>query len=675
MKESKLNFNRYTNCLRVQIYPDERFMEHAEDIRDYCLKNDIGNVIVFMFAEAFFDGHSTKADFEPWVEKIKLAKKLFNDAGISFSLNPWMEVGHVDRGRTLKEGQNFTLMTDMDGLRSTLQVCPYCEEWRKYFADVQAYYTGELAPDVLWIEDDFRLHNHAPLNYGGCYCDIHMRKFNEKLGTAYTREQLLEKIFAKGKPTAERKAWLDVNRDTILSLAEFAGKNIAKSSPKTEVGLMSSSIVSHTFEARDWKGVCEGLAQGKRIINRIHLPAYNENVPAYYYRAFNMTSMLVRRMLPDDAKIYPELESGDYNNYVRDPEFLRFQVESAIPLILSGMTYNILDVVGNGAFDVAGYGEAIKNITPYLRAVTDLKLKYSSLEGVVIPFDPNCAYKREIRERGWRDLYPYHLDFAGYLSGLGCTYKVALDKALKGEFVCLIGGSADDFTDREMEALFENNFVLVDAGAAERLFERGLGRLIAAKALERIPTNQGKTAYEQAGDWLEVDGHHGLRVSSEGGMWSTGDYLKIDYSREVNVLSDVYDNHNRHVGKGSVLETGFAVIPYYMEAAPYEHYNEVRRRIVFKMLKERAKTYVLTQSSCVYPYLFKEENRCVVMLVNTMFKPLDKMCLELKGVAFKQVEIVGKDGMIRPVAFAFDGKTLEIKEPLGHMSTATIILK
>ena len=63
------------------------------------------------------------------------------------------------------------------------------------------------------------------------------------------------------------------------------------------------------------------------------------------------------------------------------------------------------------------------------------------------------------------------------------------------------------------------------------------------------------------------------------------------------------------------------------------------------------------------------------MLVNTMFKGFKQIVLEMKGVEFTSVEIVGKDGVIRPVNFEYTDGVLTVKEPLEHLSTATLILK
>ena len=46
------------------------------------------------------------------------------------------------------------------------------------------------------------------------------------------------------------------------------------------------------------------------------------------------------------------------------------------------MTYDIYDFVGNGIVSGFRYGEAVKEITPYLDGVTKLGLRYNALEGI-----------------------------------------------------------------------------------------------------------------------------------------------------------------------------------------------------------------------------------------------------------------------------------------------------
>ena len=189
--------NRFLNCLRVQIVPGHYEEERIKSVVDFCKKYAFDNVMLFINSEEYNVGHMTKEEAEPWVETIKRASAILKDAGLTVSLNPWMEVGHLDRGRKLKEGQNFVTQQDFNGNVCDMVSCPLDENWLAYFLDFYAYLIRETEPEVIWVEDDFRLHNHAPLEYGGCFCEHHMRAFNDKLGTNYTREEFTDYLFRK----------------------------------------------------------------------------------------------------------------------------------------------------------------------------------------------------------------------------------------------------------------------------------------------------------------------------------------------------------------------------------------------------------------------------------------------------------------------------------------------
>ena len=51
--------------------------------------------------------------------------------------------------------------------------CNMDEAWQDYFVKLYARYAA-FRPNILWVEDDFRLHNHDPLLWGGCFCPAHM---------------------------------------------------------------------------------------------------------------------------------------------------------------------------------------------------------------------------------------------------------------------------------------------------------------------------------------------------------------------------------------------------------------------------------------------------------------------------------------------------------------------
>ena len=574
----KTDLTTYTHCLRICIVPGHFEDERIRNVLDFCLKYGFKNVMLFINAEEYNVGHMTIEEAKPWVATIRKAKKIFNDAGISVSLNPWIMIGHLDRGRTLKPGQDFVTMEDMEGTSLHMVACMLDENWKRYYLEFAEYLIRETEPDTYWIEDDFRLHNHGELVFGGCFCEHHMREYNRRLGTNLSREEFVRRVFRKGKATPERKVWLDTSREVMRGLAEEVGKRIASLGLGTKVALMSSKPESHCMEARDWRGVLEGFAQGGTLINRIHLPCYGEMTGKRYIYGFNAISMFVRALSPAETVIYPELENAYFNTYSKDSRFLQFQVEASMPLLASGMTYDIFDFVGNGAVEALGYGPVLAELTPELQAVMDQKIPFSGARGIAVPVSERACYSIEIGEGGWQDLYNKEGYFAAFLSAHGINFRYAKDPVPAGEAVGLCASNLSYFSDEELEKLFREHFVFLEGGAVLGLAERGLGRLIGAKSAERIPADTNVQSYEEAAPDLIVEGIRGCRATAQ---IPAGDYVRVAYEEEVHAYTRLFDCRQRYVGPGIAGGKNFTVFPFVVgsDILP-EQFHELRRQAV-----------------------------------------------------------------------------------------------
>ena len=362
-KEKTMNYKTYHNCLRVQITNDSLQNERINNIADHCANYGFDNVMLCINQEEFNVGHITLEMAKPWIEVLKKAANVLREKGISVSINNWIEIGHADRGRHWFDGQDFQPFVDMNGKSADNIACPLCENWFNYFSEYAAYIVKEIKPDTFWIEDDFRLHNHAPLYGVGCYCPKHMAYYNQKLGTNYTREEFLNKAFAPGPLNKERKVWLDANRDVMLTLANKLAKAIKNANPATDLAIMTSRPAMHCIEARDWDKLLSNFAKGGTKINRIHLPYGEPNGKDFLYN-INSMSMAIRTLSPNDTVIMPEIEHGSSTFYMKTPRYLKFALEASVPLILSGTTYSIYGFHANGARDSFGFGEVVKDLQP-----------------------------------------------------------------------------------------------------------------------------------------------------------------------------------------------------------------------------------------------------------------------------------------------------------------------
>lgn len=661
--------DKFLNCLRIQIVPNHYEEERINSVADFCDKYGFRNVMLFINAEEYNMGHMTIEEAKPWVDTIKRAKKILVERGISVSLNPWIELGHLDRHRPLKQGQNFTTMVDYDGNKSETVVCPYCENWRKYYSEFYTYLLKEIEPDTVWVEDDFRLHNHGALHYGGCFCEEHMKRYNEKLGTNYTREEFTDLLFRKKADKKVRKAWLDVSRDCMIELAEFLGQTI-KNATGCKVALMSSVHTMHAMEGRDWVAIHKALSQGGEMINRLHLPCYDEISSKEYYYKFNLIPYICRAFLPKQCKVLPELENGAFSSFTKDARFLQFQLESAIPLCIDGMTYDIFDFVGNGAIESFGYGQAVHEIEGYLNVVKKLSLKYETLEGIVCPIDEKSVYNREhIKE--FFDFLPDEHYFYAYLNAIGFSTKITKQKKFIGKTVALSCGSVYNFTDTQLKELFADNFVIVEGGAAMHLIERGLGNLIKAKNCEL--QYEGVNSYEQVNGEKTINGMHGYRATM---FCKAGNYVKLEYSEKVNALSTVFDYKNQIVGNGIVHENGFCVIPFVINQLLWEQFNDLRTTLLREIVLEKTAKIVSTNYAGVYAYLFERKKDTVLVLVNSTVGDIKNETVSIKGVDCRAItQIVRPNGNRKKVVFEIKGCNLSLPIEIKAMTTCVLVIK
>ena len=662
----------FLHCLRIQFYPNHHEDDRIAEVVDCCEKYGFNNVMLFINAEEYSVGHMTIEEAKPWIATMKKAKAALEQKGISVSLNPWIEMGHLDRCRTLKQGQNFTTQVDYDGNSCKIVACPLCENWKEYYLDFYNYIITELNPDTVWVEDDFRLHNHGDLRYGGCFCDLHMKEYNKRLGTNYTRQEFTDRLFRKTPEKRVKKAWLEVSRECMVNLANDIGNAVKKMGLGTKVALMSSAHFNHALEGRDWHGIHKGLAAGGPMINRLHLPCYDETSAKRYYFDFAKVSFLCRALLPKQTIVLPELENGAFSTFAKEARFLQFQLESAIPLCIDGMTYDIYDFVGNGVVHHFGYGEVVKKMTPYLTAVKSLKLKYDQLEGVVLPIDEKTVYKRNKPVHSFNDFAPDEYNFNAYLSSIGLSVKGSTQKTFKGKVVALGGGNAYNFTDEQLRRLFRDNFVILDGGACKILIERELGDLIGATSCQIYYAECDIHSFEQVKDGIEINGKKGYRASAFG---KAGNYLKVNYKDESGAKSFICDYLGNKFGVGAMDGGNYFVVPYLIEGLHIEQYHDLRTTLLKDFVRKHSVEMVLTNHSGVYAFMYKQGKKRVVIVVNSTEQDFDTTNLEVRGVEFNRVVALSRtSGRKRAVAFEKQGDITVIKTYNEHLSTQTFIL-
>lgn len=663
---------RFLNCLRIQVVPGHHEEERMESIVDFCKTHAFDNVMLFINAEEYNVGHMTKEEAKPWIETMKLAKELLQKEGITVSLNPWMELGHLDRGRMLKEGQDFTTQVDFNGTTCQMVACPLDENWLTYFLDFYSYLIREIEPEVVWVEDDFRLHNHPPLEFWGCFCEHHMREFNKRLGTSYTREEFVNRLFREKPDDEVKRVMLEVNRECMTDLAKKIGKMIQDLGLGTKVGFMSSYHQVHSMEYRDWNGIHEGLAQTGTKINRLHLPLYQEDISLkQYYLHFNYYPFVCRGYLPEDCHVLPELENATFSMYSKDSETLRFQLESAIPLEIEGMTYDIFDFTGNGAIESFGYGQEVASVTDYLTAVMESGYSYHNLSGITILLDEKNAYNRRIKD-SFYDMYPDEFYFGALLQGNGISARCSKEKEFENEVIVLAAGSVHNLSDTQLGNLFRDNHVILEGEAARLLIDRGLGNLIGASSYKRYVENGDIHSYEQIEGEIFVNGIPGYRASA---FSRTGDYICITYDEKPRVQSKVYDFVGNEIGYGIVVIDKHLIVPYAVTSFCTDMLHPLRSCIFNQYIDSLKKDFVRTGASNIYAY-YSKGKESVLILVNPTHHTFSQTRFKMTGSVVQSVYEIERDGTKKKKEFVVneDGFVV-LEEKFECMMTKTFVLE
>lgn len=605
---------------------------------NYVYEADIDDVAVFANVEEINTGHMSFSEQDVYLAMMREIQAALANKGVTMSVNQWHSVMHADLGKALKPDQPFRKMVDVEGNEASLCVCPLCGEWQRYIGELYARYAA-LEPSILWVEDDFRLHNHEPLIWGGCFCKEHMRLYSERAGEPLTREQFLSGVLAPGEPHPYRKIWLDVSRDTMLSAARAIARAVRAVSPTVKVGLMSSAPHIHAAEGRDWHALLHTLAAGAPPVDRVHLPGYQESAPSQYLHGFNMVSMLTAAMLPPGCEIYPELENFPFSRFAKSRAFTRFQLLSALPLGLRGITIDLYDLNGNGIVWEDGYQHMLKKTKPYLNELTAMGVFWGAREGVRVLYSPRAAYALNTAHgERMEELYPHEAFFAGLLPALGVPYAYSDDIGMRGQVVAVSGQALRSWNAEAIGQLFAQNTVLLNGDAAYTLVDMGLGHLAGIRSARWLAQNSGAYAYEQVVNGKAYCGRENARASAVISFFDALDIIYEDGAdvREYTALFTSFRSREAH---GQTVVNGRVIIyPFGHQESPTSippmAFTSVRQAVLQDMLLAcGARMPMTVNAPYLEPYCFTHGGARWLYLVNGSTDCVDELELFLPGGA------------------------------------------
>lgn len=487
----QLGRNGYLYILRRTL-PPWSWRENLDELKTVCPRYGIDEVCVKIDTGTF----THYAPDEKWLYHYQ--KILFTirdelaEIGVNYSLNPNVTQGHSDRGRHIdRQHPAWHMITGSDGSRATDCTCNTSPGWREYFRFQWSLY-AETKPALIWIEDDFRTFNHGAILHG-CFCDEHIRRFNEKLGTTYDRKEIYTRLMAPGEPDPLRSWWLEFVGEMTAEAVQWAEETVHAISPATIIGLMTSDPSLHVREGRNWFLIYDKMAgpEGCPVASRPPLGNYAEGRLTGLLTAADFCR-LSRRAFEKPTLTEGEIENFPYTGYAKSNAFLELQNSIAVGSGCAALTLNLFDHCGDPMAETEDVLQALTQQKPYLTALKERLQPLGTGRGIGLYFHPEAGRSKRLgSDYNAQNLDGEALKASSHLQGLG--FAVTFDPS---PVMALTGQDIRRATEEEINNIF-GGAVLVDATAFIALSEMGYEDLLGGRLIDSFQLN---TTHPLAGE-------------------------------------------------------------------------------------------------------------------------------------------------------------------------------
>lgn len=449
--------------------PPWSWRENLAELLDFCREAQIDEVIVKVDTEEFSHGQVPMEWLKGYLPALQQIADALRENGIVYSLNPWITLGHADRGRDGKRdfpGMQF--MVGHDGVQSRACACPLCPDWRDHTAKLWGLYAS-TGPQVMWVEDDIRTFNHSPVRFG-CFCPLHLQSFNEQTGGSLSRQELVQRLLATGEPDPIRAEWMRFQSDLIVDMARMLSGSVQSVTPSILVGLMSSGPDMHALEGRDWDALADALqGSGDVLVSRPPLGVYAEfSLRGFYYGATSIRK--TRAAMNRPCIELTEVENVPFSTFSKSATFTALQISASMAMGCHGATLNLFDHVGSPISDTPEYLEMLQTQRGFWDALAERTPSSMQFSGVGLLQHPRASEFRVLPvDANYAELADDGTSWAFIMEALGIATTWELDRA---PVLALCGQTVRALDSEVLERILSGG-VLCDLDAALALQEMG----------------------------------------------------------------------------------------------------------------------------------------------------------------------------------------------------------
>lgn len=515
----------------------QRLLEFWSTRRDICDE-------ISFFTES--DGGDFRfvplAEVERRAAHLKWVVQQTQKAGFLVAINILNTIGHTSDGGAVAPRPEWRELVGANGATAHFCSCPADTRFLAYTREKYRLYGGAGA-DRFWIDDDVRLLNHRPSDWG-CLCEFCIDDFRSGMrAPSTTREELVDEI--RNDPFTRTK-WVERNADTIHTLIEACVEGLSSSGFLGEVGFMTSgTLVDCGADLARWFDTMS--PDGRRSWIRPGGGFWDEETPLTMLDKIQVASS-VRELVPSASAVY-EVENYPYTLGQKSTAITGLEtLLSHVAMRVDGVMFNLVDQAGNPLTTYEAWVDRLRTWVPVWNQAS-AALGASRLRGWSTPLSP--AHVSQVTGTlSDEDLDPSLPGRAILHAGipLGATGQDAIGAILDGV-------AARGMSDAELMHLLRRPLVM-DGAAAAIFHARGLGTHIGLEGITAVPEGAVEvfTSHPLNGAWSGF-----TRVATMNYFYQTSFALHATDGAEE--LSQLNDYAGTRLGSAVVLARSSAGSP------------------------------------------------------------------------------------------------------------------
>ena len=163
-------------------------------------------------------------------------------------------IGHDDGWQIV---QDYPKMVGANGKTAKAVACPRSVRFKDHVRGVFAKY-ARLGPSVIWVDDDFRMPHHPPVDFG-CFCGDCLAGFADEAGVKTSREELKAAILSDATVDGVRvrTAWRKYSSRALTELGAAIADAVHAVDDGIVVGFMCCNPGGLAYAPRDFRALVE----------------------------------------------------------------------------------------------------------------------------------------------------------------------------------------------------------------------------------------------------------------------------------------------------------------------------------------------------------------------------------------------------------------------------------